>query len=75
MVIFPLAGVDCAAAEANDDGDVLDADGALELACAAGGALEDGFLGIVFAEERLVGGGAEIVEIGADAEDDFLGVE
>ena len=54
---------------------MLDADRALELACAAGGALEDGFLRVVFAEQRLVGCGAEIVEIAAQAEDDFFGVE
>jgi uncharacterized metal-binding protein len=50
VAVFPCAGVDRAAAQADDDGDVLDADRALELACAAGGALEDGFLGVVFAE-------------------------
>jgi hypothetical protein len=32
---------------------VLDAHRALELAGAAGGALEDGFLRVVFAEQRL----------------------
>jgi hypothetical protein len=48
---FPLAGVGCAAAQADDDGDVLDADGALEFAGSAGGALEGGFLGVVFAEQ------------------------
>ena len=54
---------------------MLDADGALVLAGAAGGALEDGLLGVVFAEERFFTGGAEVVEVGADAEDDFLGIE
>ncbi len=75
IVVFPCAGVDRAAAQADQDGQMLDADRALELAGAAGGALEDGFLGVVFAEERLLGGGAELVEVGAHAEDDFLGVE
>ena len=75
VVVFPCAGVDRAAAQADEDGQVLDADRALELACAAGGALEDGLLGVVFAEEGLIGGGAEVVEIGADAENDFFGVE
>ena len=54
---------------------MLDADRALELARAAGRALEDGLLGVVFAEQGLVAGGAEVVEVGADAEDDFFGVE
>ncbi len=75
VVVFPCAGVDRAAAQADEDGQVLDADGALELACAAGGALEDGLLGVVFAEQGLFGGGAEVVEIGAEAENDFFGVE
>ena len=30
---------------------------------------------VVFAEEGLIGCGAEVVEVGADAEDDFFGVE
>jgi hypothetical protein len=75
VVVFPRAGVGGAAAQADDDGHVLDADRALELACAAGGALEDGFLRVVLAEQRFFGGGAEVVEVGADAEDDLFGVE
>ncbi len=75
VVVFPCAGVDRAAAQADEDGQVLDADRALELAGAAGGALEDGFLRVVLAEQRLVRSGAEVVEIGAHAEDDFFGVE
>ncbi len=75
VVVFPCAGVDRAAAQADEDGQVLDADRALELAGAAGGALEDGFLGVVFAEQRLLGGRAEVVEVGAQAENDFFGVE
>ena len=70
VVVFPCAGVDGAAAQADDDGHVLDADRALELAGAAGGALEDGFLGVVLAgvvspSSGSVGCGAEVVEIGA----------
>ena len=75
VLVFPLAGVDGAAAQADDDGHVFDADRALELAGSAGGALEGGFLGVVLAEEGLFGRGAEFVEIAADAEDDFFGVE
>ncbi len=75
VVVFPCAGVDRAAAQADEDGEVLDADRALELARAAGGALEDGLLRVVFAEKRLIGCGAEVVEVGADAEDDFFRVE
>ena len=40
--VLPGAGVGCAAAQADEDGEVLDADGALEFAGAAGGAGEDG---------------------------------
>ena len=43
--VFPGAGVGGAAAQADDDGEVLDADGALVLAGAAGGAFEGGFQG------------------------------
>ena len=75
VVVFPCAGVDRAAAQADQDGHVLDADRALELAGAAGGALEDGFLRVVLAEQGLVRGGAEVIEIGAHAEDDLFGVE
>ena len=42
VIVFPRAGVDRAAAQADDDGEMLDADRALEFACAAGGALEGG---------------------------------
>ena len=45
VVVFPLAGVDRPAAQADDDGQMFDADGALEFAGSAGGALESGFLG------------------------------
>ena len=55
VVVFPGAGVYCAAAQPNHDGHVLDADGALEFARAAGGALEDGFLRVVFSEQRVFG--------------------
>ena len=55
VIVFPCAGVDRAAAQADEDGHVLDADRALEFACAAGGALEGGFLRVVFAEQRLIG--------------------
>ena len=75
VVVSPCAGVDCAAAQADEDGDVFDSDRALELTGAAGGALEGGLLRVVFAEQRLCGCGAEIVEVGAQAENDFLGVE
>ena len=43
VVVLPGAGVGRAAAQADDDGHVLDADRALVLAGAAGGALEGGF--------------------------------
>ena len=50
VVVFPLAGVDCATSEADDDRQMLDTDGALEFAGSAGGALEGCFLRVVFAE-------------------------
>ena len=75
VVVFPCAGVDGAPAEADEDGQVLDADGALELAGPTGGALEDGFLRVVLAQQRFGGLGAKLVEIAAQTEDDFFGVE
>lgn len=75
MCVFPGSGIDCAAAEADEDGQVFNADGALVFAGAAGGALEDVGLGDVFAEEGLVAGDAELIEMGAHAEDDFLWIE
>ena len=44
MIVFPRAGVHRAATQANDDGQMLDADGALVFAGAAGGALEVGVM-------------------------------
>ena len=73
--IFPRAGVDGSSAEADEDGDVFDADRALELASATGGALENGFLGVVLAKEEFGRGGTKLVEIAAEAEDDFLRIE
>jgi hypothetical protein len=67
VAVFPLAGVHRAAAEPYDDRKVFDADRALIFARAAGGALERGFLREMFAEERLSGGGTELVQIIADA--------
>jgi hypothetical protein len=85
--VLPDAGVGGAAAEADEDGQVLDADRALELAGAAGGALEGRFhrhvaggrvVGGVFEgvdQKGLAGERAEGVEVGAGAEDDLLGIE
>ena len=44
VIVLPLAGVHRAAAQPDDDRQMLDADRALELARSAGGALERGFL-------------------------------
>ena len=80
--VVPRSGVDGSAAEADEDGQVLDADRALVLAGSAGGALEGGFEGerVVRAcrltevgEERLGAERAKRVEVGADAEGDLLG--
>jgi hypothetical protein len=54
---------------------MLDTDGTLKFAGATGGALEGGLLRVVLAEQRLFGVRAEIVEIVAHAEDDFLRVQ
>ncbi len=75
MLVFPGAGVDGSAAQADDDGEMLDADGALEFAGSAGGALEGGFGGDVQAEEGLFAGHAELGEIVAHAENDLLWVK
>ena len=89
--VFPRAGVYRAAAQADDDGQMLDADRALELAGAAGGALEGGFHGEVvcggivgrsvagrvakLVQQRRFARRAEGVEVRPHAEDDFLRVE
>ena len=89
--VFPGSGVDGSAAETDDDGEMLDADRALELAGAAGGALEGSLHGeevcggvvrgrvrrgvAEFVEERGFAGRAEGAEVGPHAENDFFGVE
>ena len=75
VIVFPCAGVHRAAPQADDDGHMLDAHRALELARAAGGALKRGLLRVVFAEQRLFGARPEVVQIAAQAEDDFFRVE
>ena len=50
VIVLPCAGVDRAAPQADDDGHVLDAHRALELARAAGGALERCLLRVVLAQ-------------------------
>ena len=72
VVVLPGAGVDRAAAQADEDGQVLDAHRALELAGAAGGALEGHLLGVVLAQQRLVRRRAEVVQVAAQAEDRSL---
>src|SRR4029078_11473652 len=75
VFVLPLTGVHCAAPQSDDDGHMLDADRTLEFACSTRGALKYRFLRKKFAEQRFFGGGAEIVQIVANAEGDFLGVE
>ena len=75
VVVLPVAGVHRAAPQADDDGQMLDADRALEFARAAGGALERGFLRVVLAEQRLLRVRAEVVQVAAHAQDDFFRVE
>ena len=76
VIVFPLAGVHRAAPQPDDDGQMLDAHRALELAGAAGGALERR----LFAEMCLPSSGAslagaEFVQVIAHAQDDFFRVE
>ena len=54
---------------------MLDADWALEFAGSASGALEDGLLRIVFAEQQFFCCGAKFVEVAANSEDDLLWIE
>ncbi len=75
VIVFPCAGVHRAAAQADEDRQVLDAHGALELACTAGGALECRLLRVVFAEQRFLRCRAIFVEIAAQTEDDFFRVQ
>src|ERR1700679_3746194 len=75
VVVLPRAGVHSAAAQADDDGQMFNADRTLELACAAGGALEDGFLRVVFAEKRFLCRWADVVEIRAQAENNFFWIK
>jgi hypothetical protein len=86
--VFPGTGVGGTAAQADEDRQMLDSDGTLELARAAGGAFEGGFerqlpvagcrlqVGVTeVGEERDFGVWAEGVEVGTRAEDDLFGVE
>src|SRR6202011_5309884 len=75
VCILPLAGVHCAAPESDDDGHMLDPNRALEFARAAGGALKCRLLRKMFAEQRFFGASAEVVQVIANAERDFLGIE
>src|SRR5665213_508213 len=53
VFVLPLAGVYRAAAQSDDDGHMFDADGALEFARSAGGALKNRLLRKIFAEQRF----------------------
>ena len=63
VIVFPLAGVHRAAAQADDHRQMLYADRTLEFAGAAGGALERRFLRNVFAQQRLFGAGSVFVQV------------
>ena len=75
MLVVPCAGIHRAAPQSDENRHVLNTDRALEFAGAAGGALEERLLRVVLTQQRLVRRGAKVVQIGAEAEDDFLGVE
>jgi hypothetical protein len=75
VVVFPCAGVDRATAQANEYGQMLNANRTLELTRAAGGALKWRNEWVVLAKERLRGRGSEFVQVAAQSQDDFLWVE
>src|SRR5579863_10292148 len=75
MRIIPRAGVDRAAPQPDENRYVLDANGALKLARTTGSALECRLLRYVFAQQRLVGCGSELIQVTAHAQNNFLRVE
>jgi hypothetical protein len=76
MLVFPRTGVDRSATQTDEDGHVLNAHRALEFARSAGGALEDGLLRVVLAQQGLIGGaGQASFKYARTPEDDFFGVE
>src|SRR5579883_289349 len=75
VVVLPLPGVDRAAPQADDHGQVLDADRALVFAASAGGALERGLLGNMRSEQRRLARRAVLLEVAAQAENDLLRIE
>ena len=64
VVVFPGAGVDDAAAEADDYRQMFDADRALVFAGAAGGALKEILHGDVFAEQGFIALDSELIDVG-----------
>src|SRR5579884_57951 len=75
VVVLPLAGVHRAAPQANDYGQVLDADRALVFAASAGGALERGLLGNMRPEQWRLARRAVLLQVAAQAQNDLLRVE
>src|SRR6516162_1706326 len=75
VLVLPLSSVHGAAPQPDDHGQVLNADRALELATAAGGALEGGFFGDMRAKQRSFGARAVFVQIASQAENDLFGVQ
>jgi hypothetical protein len=73
--VFPLARVYRSAAKSDDDGQVLDADGALVFAGAAGGALKWSYFRDVDAQQRLFRCQAEVIHVSPHAESDFTRIE
>jgi hypothetical protein len=72
MIVFPRPRVHSTPAQANDDGQVLNADRALVFARAAGGALEICSDGVVLADNAFGRRGAKLIQIAAHAKNDFL---
>src|SRR5579872_3773647 len=75
VFVFPLAGVHCAAPKPDDQRHMLDAHRTLMLAGAAGGALKRGLLREVLPQQRLLARGSKLIQVSAEAQRDFLGVE
>ena len=75
VIVFPLARVHRAAPQPDNHGQMLDTHRALELACAAGCALERRFHRDVFAQQRLFVAGPFFIQIMPQPQDNLFGVE
>jgi len=75
VLVLPLARVHRAAAQSHDERQMLDADRTLELAPAAGGALERRLFGNELAQQGRFVARPALAQVGAQTQHDFLGIE